>query len=82
MVSVNYQVFGNKFGLRLRLYKNGEVRYVSVTKYLRGEFSKRQFSAKKQCFVGSAPLKDLNNKFLEEFRKPYDELGKDWDGTL
>ena len=82
MVSVNFQSFGSTFGLRLRLYKNGEVRYVSVTKYLRGSFKKRHWNQKRQCFTKSAPLNEENNKILEDIRRPYDELAKTWEGSL
>ncbi len=82
MVSVSFQHYGSTFGLRLRLYKDGEVRYVSVTKLLRGSFTKRQWNQKRQCFIGNAPLKDENNKILEDFRRPYDDLAKDWEGSL
>ncbi len=82
MVNVNYQCFGSTFGLRLRLYKDGEVRYVSVNKLLRGAFKKRQWNQKRQCFTKSAPLFEENNRILEEFRKPYDSLAKTWAGSL
>ncbi len=82
MVNVNYQLYGSKFGLRLRLYKNGEVRYISVTKLLRGEFRRRQWNQRKQCFSKSAPMSEENNRTLEEFRRPFDELARTWDGSL
>ncbi len=82
MISVNYQCYGTTFGLRLRLYKKGEVRYLSVTRFLRGEFKKRQWNSRKQCFVGTAPMKEENNRFLEEFRRPYDELARNWEGSV
>lgn len=82
MVNVNYQCYGSTFGLRLRLYKDGEVRYVSVNKLLRGSFKKRQWNQKRQCFTKSAPLSEENNRILEEFRRPYDSLAKTWNGSL
>lgn len=82
MVNVNFQQFGSDFNLRLRLYKDGEVRYVCVNKLLRGQFKKRQWNQKRQCFTNKAPLSQENNKILEEFRKPYDDLAKDWEGSL
>lgn len=42
MITVNYQAFGTKgFQLRLRLYQDGETRFVSVTKLLKGAILKR-----------------------------------------
>jgi hypothetical protein len=82
MVNVNFQQFGSDFNLRLRLYKDGEVRYVCVNKLLRGQFKKRQWNQKRQCFTNKAPLSQENNKILEEFRKPYDDLAKEWEGSL
>ena len=35
MITINYQTFGNKgFQLRLRLYRNGETKFINVTKLL------------------------------------------------
>lgn len=82
MVSVNFQPYGKGFNLRLRLYKDGETRYVAVTKYLRGSFTRRQWNQKKQCFIPSAPMSEENNRILEEIRRPYDEMGRDWSGSV
>lgn len=37
MITINYQRFGTKgFQLRLRLYQDGETRFINVTKLLKG----------------------------------------------
>ena len=37
MVTINYQTFGKKgFGLRLRIYLDGETKYIVVNKFLKG----------------------------------------------
>ncbi len=36
MITINYQMFGNKgFQLRLRLYQDGETKFINVTKLLK-----------------------------------------------
>lgn len=82
MVNVNYQFYGKSFALRLRLYKNGEVRYISVTRHLRGQLRKRHWNQKRQCFTPSAPMSEDNNRIIEEFRKPYDEIARTWEGSI
>lgn len=82
MVSVNFQPYGKGFNLRLRLYKNGETRYVSVSRFLRGSFTRRHWNQKKQCFTPSAPMSAENNRILEEIRRPYEEIGRDWEGSV
>ncbi len=82
MLNVSFQTYGRNFNLRLRLYKNHEVRYICANKILRGNFTKRDWNQRRQCFRPSAPMYELNNKALEEFRKPYDELAKTWDGSV
>ncbi len=83
MVSVNYQTFGTKgFQLRLRLYQDGETRYINVTKMLKGAILKRHWSAKKQCFIPSCPFADENNEAINRFRRKYDERAITWKGSL
>ncbi len=37
MITINYQMFGTKgFQLRLRLYQDGETKFINVTKMLKG----------------------------------------------
>ena len=83
MVTINYQAFGNKgFQLRLRLYQDGETRYINVTKMLRGVILKRHWNQKKQQFVPSCPYSAENNAILARFRQKYDERAIGWKGSL
>lgn len=82
MISVNYQTFGKGFYLRLRLYQSGEVRYVNISKLLKGPLNKRHWNSKKQRFIPSAPYSEENNHVIETIRKPYDELALTWKGSL
>lgn len=82
MVYVHFQLYGTGFNLRLRLYKDGDTRYVAVTKFLRGSFTRRHWNQKRQCFNKSAPMYEENNRILEELRRPYDELAKNWEGSI
>lgn len=83
MISVNYQMFGTGgFQLRLRIYQDGETRFVNVTKLLKGSLTKRHWNKKKKCFFASAPFSELNNETLVKFIAPYEERAKTWSGTL
>lgn len=82
MVTINYQTYGKGFNLRLRLYQDGEVRYVSVNKLLRGNFLKRQWNSKRQSFTASAPYSEENNKVLDDFRKKYEDVAYGWKGSV
>ncbi len=83
MISVNYQMFGTKgFQLRLRIYQDGETKFVNVTKLLKGNLTKRHWNKKKKCFFSSAPYSELNNETLVRFIAPYEERAKTWTGTL
>ncbi|ROS86015.1 hypothetical protein EEL39_14835 [Muribaculaceae bacterium Isolate-080 (Janvier)] len=54
MITINYQMFGNKgFQLRLRLYQDGETKFINVTKLLKGSIQKRHWNQKKQLFIPS-----------------------------
>lgn len=83
MITINYQTFGNKgFQLRLRLYQEGETRFVNVTKLLKGSIQKRHWNQKKQLFIPSCPFSDENNAILVQFRQKYDEMAINWTGSL
>ncbi len=78
MISINYQSCGNaKFSLRLRLYQDGETKYISVNKLLKGKLLKRHWNAKKQQFTASAPFSDENNDILVQFKQKYGSPAKD-----
>lgn len=82
MVSINYQTYGKGFNLRLRLYQDGEVRYINVNKLLRGNILKRQWNSKRQAFTASAPYCEENNKVLDDFRKKYEDMAVGWKGSV
>lgn len=83
MISINYQSYGTKgFNLRLRVYQDGETKYLSVNHLLKGKPSKRHWNQKKQLFTASAPFSSENNRILVQFRQKYDELAIGWEGTL
>ncbi|WP_455622780.1 tyrosine-type recombinase/integrase [Parabacteroides sp.] len=83
MITINYQMFGNKgFQLRLRLYQDGETKFINVTKRLKGPIQKRHWNQKKQIFTPSCPFYDENNAFLAQFRKKYEEAIDNWNGSV
>jgi len=82
MISINYQSFGKGFNLRLRIYQNGETKYINVNKLLRGDIKKKHWNARKQCFNPSTPYCDDNNKALDDFKKPYEDKAQGWKGTI
>lgn len=83
MVTVNYQAYGSGvFKLRLRLYLNGETRYVSVSKLLKGDIKFRHWDQSKQMFKPSCPYGSENNDIITQFRQRFDELAIDWQGSL
>ena len=82
MVSVNYQPFGKGFNLRLRLYKDGETKFINVTKKLQGNLNKRHWNLKMKCFYNSAPFSKENNETLMKFAKPYWDKAETWQGSL
>ena len=50
MITINYQAFGSKgFQLRLRLYQDGETRFINVTKLLKGSIQKKHWNQKNSC---------------------------------
>ena len=56
MITINYQMFGTKgFQLRLRLYQDGETKFINVTKMLKGAIQKKHWNQKKQLFIPSCP---------------------------
>ncbi len=70
MITINYQVYGNKrFQLRLRLYQDGETRYINVTKLLKGGVLKRHWSPKKQLFTPSCPYADEKQCYHHGYTK-------------
>lgn len=83
MITINYQMFGNKgFQLRLRLYQDGETKFINVTKRLKGPIQKRHWNQKKQSFTPSCPFYDENNAFLAQFRKKYEDAIDNWNGSV
>lgn len=83
MITTNFQAYGKTgFNLRLRVYQDGETRYVCVNKLLQGQLAKRHWNPKKQLFVPSAPFSRENNEALVQFKRKYDERAMDWDGSV
>ncbi len=83
MITINYQAFGSKgFQLRLRLYQDGETRFINVTKLLKGSIQKKHWNQKKQLFIPSCPFSEENNAILVQFRQRYDKAAIEWTGSL
>lgn len=83
MITINYQAFGTKgFQLRLRLYQDGETRYINVTKMLKGSILKKHWNQRKQQFVPSCPYSEENNYILVQFKQKYHEAAIRWNGSL
>lgn len=83
MITINYQAFGSKgFQLRLRLYQDGETRFINVTKLLKGSIQKKHWNQKKQLFTPSCPFSEENNAILVQFRQKYDQAAIEWSGSL
>lgn len=83
MITINYQRFGNKgFQLRLRLYQDGETKFINVTKLLKGAIQKKHWNQQKQLFVPSCPFSAENNYILVQFRQKYDEMAINWNGSV
>ena len=82
MVQINYQTYGNGFNLRLRLYKDGETKFINVNKKLQGNLQKRHWNLKMKCFYNSAPYAQVNNDFLMRFAQPYRDKAESWNGSL
>lgn len=83
MININYQSYGSGgLLLRLRVYREGETRYVNVTKLLKGNLAKRHWNQKKQHFIPSAPYSKENNDILVAFRQKYEEKAINWEGSL
>ena len=74
MVTLNNQTFGNNgFQLRLRLYQDGETKYINVTKILKGAIQRKHWNQKKQYFLPSCPFASENNDAIAKFKKKYEE---------
>ena len=83
MIKLNFQSFGKRgFQLRLRLYDGSSIKYINVTKYLKGNLYKKHWNAKRKCFYPAAPYSSENNEFLNDFIKKYEQRAEVWDGTL
>lgn len=83
MIRINYQAFGTKgFQLRLRLYQDGETRFINVTRMLKGAIKKRHWNQKKQLFTLGCPFSEENNSILALFRQKYEEAAINWTGSL
>jgi hypothetical protein len=83
MITINYQTYGQSgFHLRLRLYQNGEIKYITISKFLKGDLKKHHWNPKKQRFIPSAPFSEENNDFLMNFRQKYEKVAFDWEGSL
>lgn len=83
MITINYQTFGTKgFQLRLRLYQNGETRFVNVTKLLKGSIQKRHWNQRKQLFTPGCPYSEENNDTLVKFKKKYEDMAMNWQGPI
>lgn len=83
MITTNYQTYGTSgFNLRLRVYQDGETRYVNVNKILQGKLTKRHWSQKKQMFLPSAPFCKENNEAIVQFKRKYDEKALNWEGSV
>lgn len=83
MISINYQSYGSDgFNLRLRFYQDGETKFICVNKILRGNLQKKHWDQKGQCFKPRAPFSKENNKTLAKFKEKYDEMAKNWIGSL
>ena len=82
-VFTNFQMYGSSgFQLRFRMYRAGEVRYISVNNLLQGNLIKKHWNQKKQYFIPSAPFSTENNDTLVKFKKKYDDALRDWEGSL
>lgn len=68
--------------MRLRVYQDGETKYISVNRLLKGKLLKRHWNQKKQLFTASAPFSEENNEILVQFKQKYDKLAINWQGTL
>lgn len=83
MITINYQRFGTKgFQLRLRLYQDGETKFINVTKLLKGAIQKKHWNQQKQLFIPSCPFSNENNAILVQFRQKYDEMAINWTGSV
>lgn len=83
MVKLNYQKYGNKeFQLRLRLYKDGETKYYSVTRFLKGNIKPHHWDQKSQKFTEECPKFKENNTILSNIKKKFESVAWDWNGSV
>ena len=83
MININYQTYGSSgLNVRLRLYQNGETKFVNVNKLLIGNLMKKHWNPKKRCLYPSAPYSEENNMALFKLKKKYEQAAEDWTGTL
>lgn len=84
MIQINYQTFNPKkgFNLRMRLYNDGALRYITVNKLLKGNPQKKHWNASTQMFRPSAPFAEENNEVLTKFKTKYEKAAIDWEGSL
>ena len=83
MIKINYQTYGTGgFQLRLRLYQDGETKYVSVNKLLQGNIQKKHWNRKKQQFIPSCPFSKENNRTIVKLKKKYQDAAIDWNGSV
>ena len=83
MIRVNYQAYGTGvLKLRLRIYKDGQTRYINVNKRLNGELKREHWDTKNQMLKANAPFSKENNRTLFDFKRPYEEAAEKWTGTL
>lgn len=82
MININYQIYGKGFNLRLRLYQDGETKFVNVNKLLTGNLQKKHWNTKRKCLYPSAPDFERNSEALYNFKKKYEEAAENWTGSL
>ena len=83
MITINYQRFGTKgFQLRLRLYQDGETKFINVTKLLKGAIKRQHWNQDRQWFIPSCPFSEENNAILASFKQKYQEAAINWNGSV
>lgn len=82
MITINYQMYGKgKLQLRLRLYQDGETKFISVTRFLKGDLKRTHWNARKQHITPGAPFSKENNEILAAFKHKYEEKSIGWTGS-
>lgn len=83
MININYQLYGTKgFNLRLRLYQDGETKFINVNKLLTGNLTRKHWNVKRKCLYPSAPDYERNSDTLYSFKKKYEDAAAKWKGSL